>query len=146
MNPGFGFGRKMWAGKSLPAIFLPPFSWRLVLLLLACSFANAAERTPNFVIIFTDDQGYGDLSCYGAKHVSTPRIDQMAGEGSRLTSFYVAAPVCTPSRAGLMTGCDPKRIDMAVGSNFGVLLAGDRKGFSVEDTNASYAGQKGGIA
>ena len=88
---------------------------------------SAAEK-PNFVVIFTDDQGYGDLSCFGGKHVSTPRIDQMATEGSRLTSFYVAAPVCTPSRAALMTGCYPKRIDMATGSNFGVLLAGDPKG------------------
>ncbi|MCA9146415.1 MAG: sulfatase-like hydrolase/transferase [Planctomycetales bacterium] len=64
------------------------------------------------------------------KHVSTPRIDQMAAEGSRLTSLYVVAPVCTPSRAALMTGCYPKRIDMAMGSNFGVLLAGDRKGLN----------------
>ena len=93
---------------------------------------NAAEK-PNFVVIFTDDQGYGDLSCFGGKHVSTPRIDQMAAEGSRLTSFYVAAPVCTPSRAALMTGCYPKRIDMATGSNFGVLLAGDTKGLNPDE-------------
>lgn len=92
----------------------------------------AAEQ-PNFVVIFTDDQGYGDLSCFGADHVNTPRIDQMAAEGSRLTSFYVAAPVCTPSRAALMTGCYPKRIDMATGSNFGVLLAGDRKGLNPDE-------------
>ena len=95
---------------------------------------SAAEKPntekPNFVVIFTDDQGYGDLSCFGGKHISTPRIDQMAKEGSRLTSFYVAAPVCTPSRAALMTGCYPKRIDMATGSNFGVLLAGDSKGLN----------------
>lgn len=87
-------------------------------------------RRPNFVVIFTDDQGYGDLSCYGGEHVSTPRIDQMAAEGSRLTSFYVAAPVCTPSRAGLMTGCYPTRIGMAKGSRHGVLLAGDSKGLN----------------
>ena len=93
---------------------------------------SAAEKL-NFVIIFTDDQGYGDLSCFGGKHVSTPRIDQMAAEGSRLTSFYVAAPVCTPSRAALMTGCYPKRIDLATGSNFGVLLAGDRKGLNPDE-------------
>jgi len=91
------------------------------------------DEKPNFVVIFTDDQGYGDLSCYGGTHVSTPRIDRMAAEGSRLTSFYVAAPVCTPSRAGLMTGCYPKRIDMATGSNFGVLLAGDRKGLNPDE-------------
>ena len=95
--------------------------------------ARAEDRKPNFVVIFTDDQGYGDLSCFGGKHVSTPRIDQMAAEGSRLTSFYVAAPVCTPSRAALMTGCYPKRIDMATGSNFGVLLAADRKGLNPDE-------------
>ncbi|WP_145284280.1 sulfatase family protein [Pirellulimonas nuda] len=89
---------------------------------------HAEAAPPNFVVIFTDDQGYGDLSCYGATHVSTPRIDRMAAEGARLTSFYVAAPVCTPSRAALMTGCYPKRVGMAMGSNFGVLLAGDPKG------------------
>ncbi len=69
---------------------------------------TAADQ-PNLVIIFTDDQGYGDLSCYGAEHVSTPRIDQMALEGSRPTSFYVAAPVYTFSRAALMTSCDSLR-------------------------------------
>ncbi len=88
---------------------------------------------PNFVVIFTDDQGYGDLSCFGGQHVSTPRIDQMAAEGARLTSFYVAAPVCTPSRAALMTGCYPKRIDMATGSSFPVLLAGDTKGMNPDE-------------
>lgn len=102
--------------------------------------ANAAqpqngqgERLPNFVVIFTDDQGYGDLSCFGGKHVRTPRIDQMAREGMRLGSFYVAAPVCTPSRAALMTGCYPKRVNMATGSNFGVLLSGDSKGLNPKE-------------
>tara|TARA_R110002096_G_scaffold212352_8_gene399842 strand:- start:3418 stop:4803 length:1386 start_codon:yes stop_codon:yes gene_type:complete len=93
----------------------------------------AGERKPNFIIIFTDDQGYGDLSCFGGKHVNTPRLDQMAAEGAKLTSFYVAAPVCTPSRAALMTGCYPKRIDMATGSNFGVLLARDPKGLNPDE-------------
>ncbi len=102
-------------------------------LLATFSVCSAAETPPSFVVIFTDDQGYGDLSCFGGKHVSTPRIDQMAAEGARLTSFYVAAPVCTPSRAALMTGCYPKRIDMAMGSNFGVLLAGDTKGLNPEE-------------
>jgi arylsulfatase A-like enzyme len=102
--------------------------------LLAGFVATAqAEKKPNFVIIFTDDQGYGDLSCFGGDHVSTPRIDQMAAEGAKLTSFYVAAPVCTPSRAALMTGCYPKRVDMATGSDFGVLLAGDTKGLNPDE-------------
>jgi len=95
--------------------------------------SKATADKPNFVVIFTDDQGYADLSCYGGRHVSTPRIDKMAAEGARLASFYVAAPVCTPSRAALMTGCYPRRIDMATGSNFGVLLAGDKKGLNPEE-------------
>ncbi|MFK7911459.1 MAG: sulfatase [Akkermansiaceae bacterium] len=110
---------------------IPAFLFSLLALILIEN-SNASDR-PNFIIILTDDQGYGDLSCYGGKHVSTPHIDQMAKEGARLTSFYVAAPVCTPSRAGLMTGCYPKRISMATGSNFGVLLAGDKKGLHPDE-------------
>lgn len=121
----------------------------LVLNCLGLAQSFAAAEKPNFVVIFTDDQGYGDLSCFGGKHVSTPRIDQMAAEGSRLTSFYVAAPVCTPSRAALMTGCYPKRIDMATGSNFGVLLAGDRKGLNPDELTIAEvlktAGYKTGL-
>ncbi|WP_182868618.1 sulfatase family protein [Rhodopirellula sp. JC639] len=111
------------------------FLFFLVTVALTSSHSNARAETnqPNFVVIFTDDQGYGDLSCFGAGHVSTPRIDQMAAEGMKLTSFYVAAPVCTPSRAALMTGCYPKRIEMATGSSFGVLLAGDRKGLNPDE-------------
>lgn len=106
------------------------FRYLLFVVCLGLTQSLAVAEQPNFIIIFTDDQGYGDLGCFGGEHVSTPRIDQMAKEGSRLTSFYVAAPVCTPSRAALMTGCYPKRIDMATGSNFGVLLAGDTKGLN----------------
>lgn len=122
------------------------------ILLVVASFgiaARAADRPPNFVVIMTDDQGYGDLGCFGGKHVSTPRIDKMATEGAKLTSFYVAAPVCTPSRAALMTGCYPRRVDMAVGSNFGVLLAGDRKGLNPNEVTIAEvlkpAGYKTGM-
>jgi len=95
--------------------------------------SNVEGAKPNFVVIFTDDQGYADLGCFGGTHVKTPRIDRMAEEGAKLTSFYVAAPVCTPSRAALMTGSYPKRIDMATGSNFGVLLAADPKGLNPDE-------------
>lgn len=123
------------------------------LLAAVCLVGNAvsaaSSKRPNFVIIFTDDQGYGDLSCYGGAHIDTPRIDKMAAEGARLTSFYVAAPVCTPSRASLMTGCYPKRIGMATGSNFGVLLAGDPKGLHPDEVTIAEvlkdAGYKTGM-
>ena len=70
------------------------------------------QRQPNFIIIFTDDQGYGDVGVFGARDFETPNLDRMAGEGVRFTSFYVAAPVCTPSRAALMTGCHPMRVGL----------------------------------
>jgi len=69
--------------------------------------------TPNFVIIFADDLGYGDLGVYGHPTIRTPNLDSMAREGQRWTNFYVAASVCTPSRAALMTGRLPVRSGMA---------------------------------
>ncbi|MBF0199355.1 MAG: sulfatase [Planctomycetes bacterium] len=76
-----------------------------------------AEK-PNFIVIFADDLGYGDLSCYGHPSISTPYIDRMATEGQRWTDFYAAAPVCTPSRAGLLTGRYPTRTGTASGVFF----------------------------
>ena len=70
----------------------------------------AEARKPNFVFIFIDDQGYYDLGCYGATEIKTPRIDGMAREGIRFTDYYAAAPICSPSRAGLLTGCYPRRV------------------------------------
>ncbi len=132
-----------------------PFQRLVQLLLLGMAFSpltsyvsadEAPTRKPNFIIIFTDDQGYGDLGCFGAKHVRTPAIDRLAAEGSKLTSFYVAAPVCTPSRAALMTGCYPRRNDMARGSNFCVLLAGDPKGLHPDEITLAEVLKTAGYA
>ena len=71
------------------------------------------ERPPNIVIIFTDDQGYSDVGVYGAQGFRTPHLDQMAAEGVRFTDFYTAQPVCSASRAALLTGCYPNRIGLA---------------------------------
>jgi N-acetylgalactosamine-6-sulfatase len=72
--------------------------------------ANAqTDRPPNFVFIFADDLGYGDLGCYGSDRNQTPRLDRMAAEGVRFTDFYVAAPLCAPSRGSLLTGRYPFR-------------------------------------
>jgi len=70
---------------------------------------SAADSQPNFLIIFVDDMGYGDLGCYGGESARTPRIDQLASEGTRFTSFY-AQCVCGPSRGALMTGRYPPRV------------------------------------
>ncbi|MDQ8180270.1 sulfatase [Pelagicoccus sp. SDUM812005] len=91
--------------------------------------AGSGKAQPNFIVILTDDQGYGDLGCFGGDHVKTPRIDKMATEGVMLTSFYMAGSVCTPSRSALMTGSYPKRIGLADG----VFLAGDERGLSPEE-------------
>ena len=76
--------------------------------LLGALVAGAQTR-PNFVVIFADDLGYGDLGCYGSKTIKTPRLDRMAAEGMRFPDFY-AQPVCGPSRAAIMTGCYPVRV------------------------------------
>jgi arylsulfatase A-like enzyme len=77
------------------------------------AFAEAAQgrSKPNFIVILIDDMGYGDIGPYGSKLNRTPCLDRMAAEGMKLTSFY-AAPVCTPSRAQMMTGCYAKRVSL----------------------------------
>ncbi|MBT3278132.1 MAG: sulfatase [Phycisphaerales bacterium] len=70
---------------------------------------KATEAKPNFIIVFVDDMGYGDVGCFGNKKAKTPVIDQMANEGMKFTSFY-AQPVCGPSRSSIMTGCYPLRL------------------------------------
>lgn len=82
---------------------------RQFLQLTALAAAQAPSRPPNFIILFADDMGYGDLACYGHPTLRTPNIDRLAAEGTRFTSFYAAAAVCTPSRVGLLTGRYPSR-------------------------------------
>ena len=88
---------------------------KLRTLLAACTVltlpAVAADK-PNVILIFADDMGYNDLSCYGSKKIKTPNLDRLASGGRRFTSFMVASSVCSPSRAALMTGCYPKRVSM----------------------------------
>ena len=71
--------------------------------------SHADDARPNFVIIFTDDQGYEDVGCFGSPDIHTPRLNVMAEQGMKFTNFY-AQPVCGPSRAALMTGCYPMRV------------------------------------
>ena len=76
------------------------------------ALASEPSRPPNVVIVFTDDQGYADVGCFGATTFKTPHLDQMAKEGMRFTNFYVAQAVCGASRAALLTGCYPNRIGL----------------------------------
>ena len=94
---------------------------------------------PNIVLIFIDDQGYGDLSCFGATEFQTPNIDKIAIEGMRFTNFYAAQAVCSASRAGLLTGCYPNRIGIS-----GALMPWSKNGLSdSEMTIAELVKQKG---
>src|SRR5436190_6704010 len=76
---------------------------------IAVRTAVGAAGPPNIVLIYCDDLGYGDLGCYGSK-IRTPNIDRLAAEGVRFTHFYSANPVCSPSRAALLTGRYPTRV------------------------------------
>lgn len=81
----------------------------LILFFAAASCLGAISK-PNIVLIYVDDLGYGDLGCYGSDKNDTPHVDQLAAEGMRFTGYYSASPVCTPSRAALLTGCYPARV------------------------------------
>ncbi|MFG0266030.1 MAG: sulfatase [Rhodopirellula sp. JB055] len=78
---------------------------------LAAESSDTSEK-PNVIVIFTDDQGYNDLGCFGSPNIKTPNLDRLASEGRRYTSFYSACSVCSPSRAALLTGCYPKRVGL----------------------------------
>ena len=97
----------------MPTFLTSSFLLAILGVLLGPSSATwaAATTKPNFVIILIDDMGYGDVGPFGSLLNRTPNLDRMATEGMRLTSFY-AAPVCTPSRAQMMTGCYAKRVSM----------------------------------
>src|SRR5881409_848720 len=97
----------------------PPLIRRLPLTILAFllpalfslgALAANPDPLPNLVIIFTDDQGYADVGVFGAKGFQTPNLDRLAAEGRVFRNFHVAQPVCSASRAALLTGCYPNRI------------------------------------
>ena len=92
----------MRSGFTCLAVLLLSFVW--------LGQAAAAAERPNIVVIFTDDLGINDLSCYGRPDQATPRLDALAGEGIRFTSAYCAQPICSPSRAAILTGKHPARL------------------------------------
>ena len=97
--------------------------------LLAFPFVCAAGEKPNIVVIMADDLGWRDLHCYGNPQLDTPALDQLAAEGMRFTNGYAAAPVCTPTRAAMMTGQSPARLRItnhAPGNPDGFALEGSQ--------------------
>ncbi len=111
--------------KKQISFFFVTLTWVIVATMsfISCSVSNQTGK-PNIILIFTDDQGYGDLGCYGSPNIFTPNIDKMAMEGMRFTSFYAAA-VCGPSRAQLMTGCYHARVSHSFNE-----LPGDKTGLN----------------
>jgi hypothetical protein len=95
--------------RFLSALWLMTFGW-------ACfghrvSYAATEESSqPNIIIIYADDMGLGDLGCYGGTLAATPRIDELARDGIRFTQYYSSSPICSPSRAGLITGIFPGKL------------------------------------
>jgi len=118
------------------------------LLLAACAAsgpragrADRGDAPPNVVIVFTDDQGWGDLGANGGTGVLTPNLDRLAAAGVRLTDFYVTQPVCSASRAGLLTGCYPNRIGIT-----GALGPGSRNGLHEAETTLAEVCKSRGYA
>ena len=98
-------------------------------------------QPPNFVVVFIDDMGYGDVGCYGATGYTTPNLDKMASEGMRFTNFYSAQPVCSASRAGLLTGCYPNRIGIS-----GALFPQNEVGINPKETTIAEMLKEKGYA
>ena len=119
----------------------PVYLLCLVLALAAAAGAGTAPALPNVVIVFADDLGYGDLGCYGARGYETPHLDRVAREGTRFSNFHVAQPVCSASRAALLTGCYPNRIGI-----HGALGPAARHGIHPDETTLAEVFKTRGYA
>jgi arylsulfatase A len=129
-----GYSRVPKIRTLLPVLALAGISF------LSCGRRETGTRPaekPNFIILFCDDLGYGDIGCFGSVLHRTPNIDKIAREGMMLTSFYSSSGVCTPSRASLMTGCYPRRVNMHVNAWEGhmrqVLFPVARRGLNPDE-------------
>lgn len=113
---------------------------------------------PNVIIVNVDDLGYADVGCYGSEKNKTPNIDKLAQDGVMFTDFYASSPVCSPSRAGLLTGCYPKRVDFQLfdvydpacpeqpKDKFVVLMPGQPQGLNPSETTIAQVFKKADYA
>src|SRR5690606_20882383 len=93
----------------------------------AMAAEQSKDRPPNFVILLIDDLGWADVACNGGDLHETPHVDRMAREGIRFTDAYAAAPICSPTRAALMTGKHPARLHMTIWYEGALRAVRDRK-------------------
>lgn len=107
---------------------------------------TAPSRPPNVLLINCDDLGYGDLGCYGSTRNETPALDGLARDGVRFTDFYMASPVCSPSRAALLTGCYPPRIGFDSFDGLPVLFPGQRFGLHPDEVTIADVLRSAGYA
>ncbi|MDA3962322.1 MAG: sulfatase [Planctomycetota bacterium] len=103
-------------------------------------------RQPNIILINCDDLGFGDLGCYGSEVNDTPHLDRLAAEGTRFTEFYMASPVCSPSRGAMMCGCYPPRIGFDKFTKGWVLFPGSPEGLSTQETTFARSLKDAGYA
>lgn len=116
----------------------------IIVLLLSTAVGNAKiteKKYPNIVVVFIDDMGYGDIGVQGATGWTTPHLDKMAAEGMRFTNFYSAQPVCSASRAGILTGCYPNRIGIT-----GALFPHHKVGLNSDETTIAEMLKEKGYA
>ncbi len=114
---------------------------RIVLLLTGIAVFAASAASPNILIILADDMGYGDMGCMGSERLVTPHLDALAASGVLCSQAYVASPVCSPSRAGLITGRDPRRFGYEGNLNQSAANYATRPGAVGAPTWRTHAGR-----
>ena len=126
---------------------IPRATLLCALVLAAVSTAWGESAKPNLILILCDDLGYGDLGCYGSDRHRTPAVDRLAAEGVKLTHFYSSSPVCTPSRASLLTGAYAQRVGLHEdATGHWVLIPRSRRGLSPDETTFAEALKARGYA
>lgn len=137
----YGYGRPPCSASGSIAALPHKMRGMKTLTLFLALAATSHAASPNVLLINLDDFGYGDLACHGAKGWTTPNLDSLARQGIRFTDFYVAQPVCSASRAALLTGCYPNRIGIA-----GALNSSAKVGIHANETTLAEIFQSKGYA